>query len=343
MTVNVAGIDDRLLRVIRDAAGLPTLAYARPPQPLTGGFWAELLSFSVADPPPGWPRELVARLMPDLSTARKETIVQAAVAAAGFPTPAVRASGGPECGLGRAFMIMDKAPGAMLLSGLSGATALIAVPRLAGQLPDVLASAMAELHAIDPAPVRDQLSHAGVAGVTVAEMLAFLAEMAARFGRDDLTAATGWLIDHPLPRSAEVICHGDLHPFNLLADGRHITVLDWSTALLAPRAYDVAFTTLLLSEPPLQLPGPVRPLARLAGRHLARRFARSYQARAGVVVSGADVRWHQAVVCLRALTEAASWVADGTISVRAGHPWLVSGTAFAERLSAVTGVAVRPV
>ena len=44
--------------------------------------------------------------------ARKETTVQAAVASAGFPTPVVRASGGPEGGLGRAFTVMDRASGA---------------------------------------------------------------------------------------------------------------------------------------------------------------------------------------------------------------------------------------
>jgi aminoglycoside phosphotransferase (APT) family kinase protein len=341
VTVN-AELEHQLLRVIGEAAGVPPVAYARPPVPLTGGFWAELLAFSLADPPPGWPRELVARLMPDPVTARKETIVQAAVAAAGFPTPAVRASGGPERGLGRAFLIMDKAPGAPLLSGLSGADALVAIPRLARRLPQVLASTMAELHALDPGPVRDQLSHAGTAAVTIPELLEFLAATAASCRRADLAAAARWLIDHPLPQSPAVLCHGDLHPFNLLADGPRVTLLDWSAALLAPRAYDVAFTTLLLSEPPLPLAGPVRRLACLAGRQLARGFAQRYQARAGIAVSADDVRWHQALVCLRALTEVARWAIDGSISDRAGHPWLVSGTVFAARLSAVTGVPVRP-
>jgi aminoglycoside phosphotransferase (APT) family kinase protein len=341
VTVNVE-LEDQLLRVIGEAAGVPSVAYARPPVSLTGGFWAELLAFSLADPPPGWPRELVARLMPDPGTARKETIVQTAVAAAGFPTPVVRASGGPESGLGRAFLVMDKAPGAPLLSGLSGADAVVAIPRLARRLPKDLASTMAELHALDPGPVRDQLRQAGAAGVTIPEMLEFLAGTAASCRRDDLAAAAGWLSENPLPQSPAVICHGDLHPFNLLADGPRVTLLDWSTALLAPRAYDVAFTTLLLSEPPLPLPRPVRRLAGFAGRQLARRFARRYEARAGIAVSADDVRWHQALVCLRALTEVAGWATDGSISDRAGHPWLVSGNAFAARLSAVTGVPVRP-
>ena len=90
----------RLLRVLRTVTGRPALAYARAPEALSGGFWAELLAFSLTDPPKGWARELVARVMPDPGLARKETVMQGAVAAAGYPTPAVRASGGHDCGLG---------------------------------------------------------------------------------------------------------------------------------------------------------------------------------------------------------------------------------------------------
>src|SRR5260221_11825184 len=109
-----------LLEVVRTTTVGPALAYASEPVRLTGGFWAELLAFALTDPPPGWPRELVARIMPDAGVARKETIVQAAVSAAGYPTPAVRASSGPDNELGRAFMIMDRARGAPLLPGPHG-------------------------------------------------------------------------------------------------------------------------------------------------------------------------------------------------------------------------------
>ena len=108
-----------------------------------GGFWAELFSFSLANPPDAWPAELVARLMPDPETARKERIVQTAVAGAGFPTPFVRVSGGPDCGLGRAFMVMDRAAGRSALAGLDGRLTLAAVPRLLRQVPGSLAGPMA--------------------------------------------------------------------------------------------------------------------------------------------------------------------------------------------------------
>jgi aminoglycoside phosphotransferase (APT) family kinase protein len=340
MTIE-ADLNTRLLAALRIGTGLPELAYSGRPEPLTGGFAAELLAFAIADPPPGWPRQLVARIMPEAGVARKETIVQAAVAASGFPTPAVRLAGGPGSSLGRAFMVMDRAAGSPLFPGLHGAGTIAAGARQAGRLPHTLAASMAALHAIDPQPVRDQLRDLGDVPVTLCGLLCALRDAAERFRRDDLARAARWLIDHPRPPAPEVLCHGDLHPFNLIADGSRVTVLDWTACLLAPRAYDVAFTTCMLSEPPLSLPDPLRPLARSAGRILAARFTRHYADQARTALGSDDLRWHQAVVCLRVLVETASWADDGTIDMRAGHPWLTSGRAFAARLAAVTGVATR--
>lgn len=327
--------------MLRHATGMSGLEYRRPPEPMQGGFWAELLSFSLAHPPDGWPAELVARLMPDPGSARKETIVQRAVAAAGFPTPLVRVAGGPDDGLGRAYMVMDRAAGWQPLSLLdSGLTPAIML-RVLRQVPELLATSMARLHALDPDLVRGELERVGEVPVTVPGLLATLVRFADERGRPDLAEAGRWLADHPPRPAPEVICHGDLHPLNLLADGGRVTVLDWSSALLAPPAYDVGFTSLLLSDPPLLVPGWQRPLVRLFGRVLARRFIRGYQRQTAATIEPAELSWHQAVICLRALLEVASWVHEGTAGARAGHPWLVSGPAFARRLGSLTGTPVR--
>jgi aminoglycoside phosphotransferase (APT) family kinase protein len=331
-----------LLQVLQAAAAMPDLAYAEPPRPLTGGFWAELLAFSLAAPPPGWPGELVARLMPDAGHARKETIIQTAVALGGFPTPVVRAAGGPGSLLGRAYMVMDRAPGAPLLSGLTGLGAVTSALSAMRQIPDLLAASMATLHVMDIRPIRDELSSISEVPVTLSGMLAALQEMAGRYERADLAAAARWLVDHPPAPAPEVLCHGDLHPFNLLVSGPRVTVLDWTAALMAPRAYDVAFTSLLLAEPPLVLPRDLRPVARAIGAGLARRFLARYRADSGVTIPGGDVRWGHGVVCLRALVEAAGWARQGILDDRGGHPWLVLGPSFAGRLSALTGSAVGP-
>jgi aminoglycoside phosphotransferase (APT) family kinase protein len=327
--------------VLRNATGTPGLDYERRPEPMRGGFWAELFSFSLANPPDAWPAELVARLMPNPDTARKETIVQRAVAAAGFPTPFVRASGGPDCGLGVAFMVMDKAPGAPALSGLDGGVTPAALLRLLRLVPGMLAGSMVRLHGLDPDLIRGELEHVTGVPVSLPGLLAALERFAAEFGRPDLVSAARWLTDHPPAPAPDVICHGDLHPFNLLADGDRVTVLDWSNAVLAPRAYDVAYTCLLLSEPPLRVPGWQRPLVRVAGGEIARRFARSYQRRTATTIEPGELRWHQAVAGLRALVEVAGWAHLGVAETRAGHPWLASGSAFASRLAALTGAPVR--
>jgi aminoglycoside phosphotransferase (APT) family kinase protein len=323
--------------------GVPTLAYANPPEWLSGGFWAELLAFSLLNPPTGWDGDLVARVMPDAGLARKETIVQAAVAAEGFPTPAVRGWSGPVSRVGRAFMIMDRARGAPLLSGLGGIGVVAAMPRLVRRIPDALAISMARLHALDPEPVRDQLRDVPDVATSVLGLLHGLRTWAGRCRRVDLADAAGWLINHPPPVAPDVVCHGDLHPFNLLAEGdAEPAVLDWSAAVLAPRTYDVAFTSLLLSEPPIAVSGPLRPLVRATGRRLARRFVRVYEQHSNVTINIDEQRWYQAAVCLRALVEVAGWVNDGVVEARQGHPWLVSGGAFATRLSLATSVSVKP-
>jgi aminoglycoside phosphotransferase (APT) family kinase protein len=341
VTVNT-DLAGRLLGVMRSATGTPILEYQRQPEPMHGGFWAELFSFSLANPPGGWPAELVARLMPDPGTARKEKIVQTAVAGAGFPTPFVRVSGGPDCGLGRAFMVMDRAAGRSALSGLDGTLTPAAVARLLRQVPGSLAGSMARLHALDPDLVRGELEQVCEVPVTVPGLVSVLAQSAAESARPDLVRAARWLSEHPPALAPEVICHGDFHPFNLLADGDRVTVLDWSAALLAPRAYDVAFTSLLLSEPPLRASGWERPLLRVLGRLMACRFVRAYQRQAKGAIQPGELDWYQAVVCLRALVDVAVWVHQGIADMRTGHPWLTSGPAFARRLAALTGAPVRP-
>jgi aminoglycoside phosphotransferase (APT) family kinase protein len=341
VTVNSDVLADQLLAVLRSVTGSPALAYTRAPVPLTGGFWAELFAFSLAQPPDGWPHDLVARVMPEASTARKETLIQAVVAAAGFPTPVVRAAGGPDDGLGHAFMVMDRAPGAPLLSGLSLTGALGRGPALFGEIPRLLASIMARLHALDPEPVRGQLDAAGAAIVSVGSMLMLMRQHASEFGRPDLEQAAQWLLDHPARPAPDVVCHGDLHPFNLLRDGARLTLLDWSNALPASRSYDVAFTSLALSEPALATPGWLRSPVRWMGRRIADRFVRSYQRSTGVVIDPADLAWHQAVACLRALVQVSGWVHSGQQDAHPGHPWLATGPAFAARLTAATGGAVR--
>jgi aminoglycoside phosphotransferase (APT) family kinase protein len=340
-TTTQRSLEAAQLDVLRAETGLGAMAFDEPPRRLTGGFWATLLAFRLRNAPAAWRGDLVARVMPDAGTAAKETIVQSEVAAQGYPTPVVHLAGGPDAGLGQAYMVMDLAAGEPLLGGRGGAGAIAALPSLARRLPDALARAMAHLHRLDPGPVRARLTEAGTGGLGIGAVLGAYAAAAEAHDRPDLVAAARWLEANPAAPAPEVVCHGDLHPFNLLIDDAGtVTVIDWSAAILAPAEYDLAFTSLLLSEPPLVVPRPLRPVVRGAGRALGRRFLARYRANGGSIDEDA-LTWHQGLICLRALAEVAGWVAGGEIDSRAGHPWVIGGDAFAARLGALTEVTVR--
>ena len=147
------------------------------------------------------------------------------------------------------------------------------------------------------------------------------------------------------PSEREAICHGDLHPFNLLVDGERVTVIDWSLGLVADPAFDLAFTALTMSMAPIDIPRAVRRPVRAAARQGARQFLRRYrQLSPGAETSLTDdmLQWYSAVHCLRALVELAGWIAAGTANDRAGHPWLVMAPQMAVRLTEVVGHPVRP-
>jgi aminoglycoside phosphotransferase (APT) family kinase protein len=338
----VSTLSSSLLEVLRRLTGYADLRYDGEPVALTGGFWAELVTFRLAAPPTGWTGALVARVMPDAATAAKETVFQAEVADQGFATPRVLASGGPADGVdGRAFMVMTLAEGRPLLAGLDGARALAKLPSLARRLPVTLATVLAQLHRLDPAPIEQGLDTAGVVHPRLDTMLESLRSTSTALGRVDLADASTWLQTHRPVDEQVVICHGDMHPFNLLVDdGGETTVLDWSAAMLAPGAYDLGFTSLVLAAPPLIVPRALRPVVGAAGRALSRRFVRAYERSANRRVDPMSLAWHQGVVCVRALVEVAGWVAAGAVDGRYGHPWVIAGDAFAARLRDLTGVAV---
>ena len=50
---------------------------------------------------------------------------------------------------------------------------------------------------------------------------------------------------------------------------RGLVVVDWTGAIVADPCFDLAFTELLLANPPLILPRPLAPVGTAAGRLLA--------------------------------------------------------------------------
>ena len=310
---------DGLLAALRRHTNRPAMAWSVPPAPLAGGFWAEMYAVELGDPPPELEGRLVARIMPDPATAAFETAVQRHLTRCGFPVPSIRCADGPSSDLDRAWSVMDFATGQPLLAGLSASTAIRQAPTLLRRLPDLLADAAATLH---HCPL-DGL-HSELAGHTrqpdIHDFLERVAAHADAIGRHDLARTAEHLA--ATTHDTRVICHGDLHPFNLLVDGDRWTLIDWSAAVVADPHYDLAFTTLMLANPPLGGPAPVRAATRAIGTRLANRFLRTYEQRTGRPVDAVRLAWGRRAHALRALVEIATWEANDQLDAHRGHPWL---------------------
>jgi aminoglycoside phosphotransferase (APT) family kinase protein len=320
-TQPTTGLPELLLSELRQRPGLAALRFSAPPERLSGGFWAEIFILHLTDPSGQLPTDVVARIAPDPALAQWETTVQSGVAEQGFPTPAVHCSGGPNGAVGRSWSVMDLARGEPLLAGLSGVGALVRLPRLARQLPDRLASIAARLHRLDARPVRSELEHVTGEPVGIDRFVEHLTDRAHDLGDDCLIAATDHLVRARPEATAEVICHGDLHPFNVLVDHGELTLLDWTAAQVADPTYDLAFTSLLLSMAPLDAPAALQPIIGSAARQVSRRFLGGYEHHTGRRIDQQQLGWHTTLHATRILTELEGWTASQTAHLHQDHPW----------------------
>lgn len=128
-------------------------------------------------------------------------------------------------------------------------------------------------------------------------------------------------------------------PFNLLVDpDGSITVLDWTAAAIAPPAFDVALTWLLLRNPPLEAARPLRPVIGVGAAVLARRFLRSYRD----TNPSADLRsldWYLAVHSARVLIDLGLWQRADDPRL-ASHPWRLVAAGARLAVHRATGISV---
>ena len=309
---------------------------AGPPVPLSGGFWASMYRVRVTGQPDGVAPEVVVRFAPHETMGAKEAEVQRALAGQGFPTPTVWASGPDEARDGW-WSVMDFSAGTPLLAGIDGIGVLRSSPLLLRVLPAQLAEAMAALHRVDPAPVTDAVrAVAPEVAWSALDQLGHLRAGAAALGRDDVVTALDRLAEGRPGTGREVLCHGDVHPFNVLTRGDELVMLDWTGALVADPCFDVAFTELLLANLPVPVPRPLRAIRRLAGRALAQRFLAAYAA-AHPAASLEHLAWFRALHGARVLVEVARLRA-AHVGDPGGHPFVLVAPAAASHLTAATGV-----
>jgi aminoglycoside phosphotransferase (APT) family kinase protein len=315
-----------LLATLREVTGRPDLTYATDPTPLTGGFYAEMLRFRLASPPPGLDRELVARVVPNAEAGEWEATIQRNVADQGFPTPTVRLTAPDSSPLGRFLLVMDLVEGVPPLAGLRLGTIATQIPTLLRHLPDQLAGVAAELHALDARPLAAELDALDTAIASTTTGFVEQHVLAAQLlDRPDIAAAGERLLAAEPASSVTVISHGDLHPFNLLVTPTGPALIDWTVARVAHPGFTVGFTELMLANPPIPVPKAASGPLRSFGRTLARRFLASYRDRTegtDAAVDDENLDWHRKVHALRILVELAGWDEAGTRPA-SGHPWLI--------------------
>ena len=315
----------RLLAHLRRMDGMHSVEFAEAPSPVSGGFETLIFRFRLAHAPPPFDAPLILRQFREADAApraRFEAAVNGAVASLGYPAPAVRAWSPDVSVLGGAFLILERLPGGNLLARTLDPALL--------RLPGLLADAQLRLHALAPAAVRRASESAGFPAerlhpdAEVAELGAGVASL----GLAELEPGVAWLRERrPTDASDPVVCHGDFHPFNVLAsEGRVTGVVDWTLRHMkfADPAYDVGATLVLLSHAPAQVPWILRGVAGRVRRRIVRAYLDRY--RAGRALDASRLGYYEALRLLGCLFEAGEHrLADLGRAARPDKP-----TAFAD-------------
>lgn len=333
-------VGEAVAAIISTTVGAP-VELSGTPHRLSGGFWAQIWAVELAGAPAPFDRPIVLRVMPDRAAGIREAVVQRTIADTGFLTPPVLASGvAPE--LGEAYIVMERVDGRTPLGGLRLGPELVALPRLLRRLPTMLAATANALHAIDPDLVRAALVEADIesrltnnpfrSGLEIA-MLDCPSAGFAEFVR--------WLDDHTPDSGPDVICHGDLHPLNVLIDDRGSTwLLDWTTATIAPKEMDIGLTAGLLRCAPMAVPKLLRPIVWRITNRLAESFINAIGTATSVDRNAVD--WWEALQHGRCLADLVHGRlhADGVVGP--GHPFETSADAMRRRVQQLTGVTITP-
>jgi len=279
--------------------------------PLTGGLSSECFRVDLSAPPEGLPSRSVLRMIRDDGMADREVLIQNWVSAQGIPAPRVFRSGHARCAFRRPYALMAHVEGANPLA--AGAMR---------RLPHLLAKIMAKLHALSSDGLRAKSSDLGWSRGL---------EELRNASRPEIAQAAATLVGRSVSDDA-VICHGDLHPMNLLMrDGEVVALLDWELSVLGPREYDVARTELLF----LMMPGTsrlLRPVLLLLGRRAARQFVEAYAAHHRLNPEALDFFRRYHVLRLIGVTRI-----PGLSSIGAARLWRPLERSLVKRWTKITG------
>jgi aminoglycoside phosphotransferase (APT) family kinase protein len=330
-------LEDLLLDCLRNRLGA-AVAFAESPTPLSGGFDTTILAFRLGGVRDEWSEPLVLRVMTRRdfgARVLREAAVHAALVKAGYPAPRVLLAEADPAPLGLPFLVMQRLPGGTMWSAV--ATAKGFAPLLA--MPRRLAELHARLHRVSGEFVRESARAFGVdlATIGVEADLQRLSERIEREGLGGLSSGATWLVQkRPAPAQAEVLCHGDFHPLNIMVEGTSVSgVIDWANAALAEPAYDISSLRVIALYADPGVPSWARGAVNMARRLMVRRYMSVY--RAAAPLETRNLLYYEAIRILSALAFAAE------PRIQAGNPWNAPHTVarLVRQFRRITGLQLR--
>jgi aminoglycoside phosphotransferase (APT) family kinase protein len=341
----------RLLQYLAGAFDCPDLGYAEAPARISGGRDAAIFGFALQGAPPTISGPLILRLnRPRVGEdrVRLETIVHNWLAAQHYACPDVRATGTDPSVLGGVFTVMTRLAGRPLaheIERIGGDGGLMA--RATGVLRAwaILASVIGawvdtqiRLHSLEPAPLLAAVGAGGLdpATITFEGQLSGIIATVEQFSLVGLKPAVDWLnARRPSVALPSVICHGDFHPLNILAQNGEVTgVIDWVNIVVAPAEMDVGSAIANIATAPFGAPRALQFALRFVMARILLRYQRTYAQRRAL--DGDAVRYFQVFRCVHQLaavlrSRAAGGQQSGTFDSAAGvsnlvrHIWAISG------------------
>ena len=236
---DVKKISIRLLSYLGTELAAPDISYSGPLTRILGGYDAFTYQFCLEGAGEELSKPLILRLYAEErnpETVIRETAVQNALSAQGYPAPAVFFTSTDTKILGGVFMIMAHMDGEMMME----------VER--EELPRMLGEAHATLHRIDTKNLIQTLADQGIPAAQFSLNTQLISLDSQRLALPWMDESIQWLIDNQPPKPKRLsICHGDFHPMNILVTkGKVTAVLDWPGFMIDDAAIDVAATMILV-------------------------------------------------------------------------------------------------
>jgi aminoglycoside phosphotransferase (APT) family kinase protein len=330
----VAALAPALLAYLKDRLGVNHLEFAEGPAPIGNGWEAHVYRFRLRrhdDLPEAFTGPLVVRGYCNANALERichEAAIQEYVNRHGYPAARPLLVEESDGLFGGPFMVMEQAPGNMLLDVM-----LHHFPAIWWG-PGLMAQAQLRLHHLPPFSTEDggsrikdraaldprssifdpQYGFRAPRSPLLDRSLAALEETVQDFGLYGLAPGLDWLEDHrPGPPETECILHLDFHPVNLLIDnGRCSAVLDWGESDVGDPHADIATTLILVESAPVDVRLLRHRAAVALGKHLLERwYLQTY--REHRAVDEARLRYYRAWAALRRLSLWGKWLRAGPL------------------------------